>query len=57
MRYFLLILLGLSLPALADQAGQQQAPQTKSHLASPPSDIVVTPPCDADLETKMPDFN
>lgn len=57
MRYFLLIILGISLPVLADQAEQQQVPQTKSQLASPPSNVVVTPPCDPEAETKMLDFN
>ena len=52
MRYFLLILLGLSLPVLADQAGQQQGPQ---HPSSAMMDV--EPPCDPEAEIDMPPFN
>ncbi|MBI2707739.1 MAG: hypothetical protein HYX35_05460 [Proteobacteria bacterium] len=53
MRYLLLILLGLSLPAIAEQAGQQQGQQ----VSPPSSTVVVTPPCDPKEELTLPDFN
>ena len=48
MHYILVILLGLSLPALADQTAQQQELQ---------KDVQVEPACDPKKETKMPEFN
>ncbi len=48
MHYILLILLGLSLPALADQTAQQQELQ---------KNVKVEPACDPEKELTLPDFN
>ncbi len=48
MKYILLVLLGISLPALADQTIQHQELQ---------KNIKVEPACDPEQETKLPDFN
>jgi hypothetical protein len=51
MHYVLLILLGLSLPAVASETGKTPATQP-THKG-----VKVTPPCDPENELKMPDFN